>query len=78
MGFNYFRLPKCEGCTCPTDGYPPKGRKYDCAMYWRPGTGTKTGFPRPDGWECPRDSWDKIPNNKLKMAGYPMRRRRRK
>lgn len=47
-------LPYCEDCPCPDDG------KSDCALHWRPQTGTKHGFPiqHEDGslWNCPKDS----------------------
>ena len=51
MGFDYKNLKKCEGCTLFEKG----DDRTNCAIYWRPGTGTKTGFPMENGWECPRD-----------------------
>ena len=54
MGFNYNDLPRCRGCKL----YEIMGmEKVQCSLYWRPGTGTKTGFPDKYGNECPRDSW---------------------
>ena len=57
MGFDYNDLPKCRGCTFPQI---VGMNKFDCAIHWRPGTGTKAGFPTKDGLECPRDSLDKL------------------
>ena len=55
MSYNYNDLPKCRGCELPElFGM----EKYDCAIHWRPGTGTKTGFPDKNGNECPRDACD--------------------
>lgn len=57
MGFDYNNLPKCRDCPVPKMfGID----KLDCAIHWRPGTGTKYGFPTKDGLECPRDSLDKF------------------
>lgn len=57
MGFNYNDLPKCRNCPAPEIlGVD----KVDCAIQWRPGTGTKYGFPTKDGLECPRDSLDEL------------------
>ena len=56
MGFDYNNLPKCRNCPIPElIGVD----KFDCAIHWRPGTGTKFGFPTKDGIECPRDSLEK-------------------
>ena len=62
MGFNYKDLPRCRGCTMPEDLRWDKNGfdRYDCALYWRPGTGTKTGFPMEDGFQCPRDPWERM------------------
>lgn len=55
MGFNYEKLPKCEGCPIFEKG----DDRTRCALHWRPGTGTKAGFPKKDGWECPRSDTEK-------------------
>lgn len=57
MGFDYNNLPKCEGCTFPQ---AVGITRIECALHWRPGTGTKVGFPDENGLECPRDTWDKV------------------
>ena len=55
MSFDYNNLPKCDSCPFPAHiGIS----KLECALHWRPGTGTKFGFPDADGKECPRDSFD--------------------
>lgn len=56
MEFDYENLPKCDGCVIPEK---IGSTKLVCALYWRPGTGTKVGFPDKDGNECPRD-WFEI------------------
>ena len=57
MEFNYNDLPKCRNCSIPEmSGIS----KFDCAIHWRPGTGTKFGFPTKDGLECPRDAHDRL------------------
>lgn len=56
MGFDYNDLPKCRECQIPEMAGVDK---YDCAIHWRPGTGTKFGFPTRDGFECPRDAFEK-------------------
>lgn len=50
--YDYDNLPKCQ--SCPIN--KKREERVKCALYWRPGTGTKAGFPKDDGWECPRDS----------------------
>lgn len=57
MKADYRNLPRCKGC--PLMIKMSEYERFDCAMYWRPGTNTKEGFPLEDGWECPRDSFDK-------------------
>lgn len=53
--YDYENLPKCQGCPI-NEEIDERGK---CALYWRPGTGTKAGLPKDDGWECPRDSASK-------------------
>lgn len=52
MGYDYSNLPKCLDCPMPNN----VEERTECALHWRPGTGTKEGFPKEDGWECPKDS----------------------
>lgn len=54
--FDYENLPKCHGCPLMGEG----DERTRCALYWRPGTGTKRGFPTEDGWECPRSDEAKL------------------
>ena len=54
-GFDYDKLTKCKDCEYPAS----KMAKQQCSLQWRPGTGTKTGFPTEDGWECPRDTCER-------------------
>lgn len=63
MGFNYEKLPKCEGCPIFEKG----DDRTRCALHWRPGTGTKAGFPKKDGWECPRDNVKNSNTDKIGM-----------
>ena len=58
-GYDYTNLPYCADCPFPDD----LEDKTKCALYWRPETGTKTGFPTEDGWNCPKDgllAWTKV------------------
>ena len=51
-GYDYTNLPYCADCPLPDN----LEDKTECALYWRPETGTKTGSPMEDGWNCPKDS----------------------
>ena len=53
MGYDYTDLPYCRDCKIPME----QEERYECALHWRPQTGTKTGFPMKDGWNCPKDSF---------------------
>lgn len=46
---------KCLDCILPKS----LEEKQMCGLHWRPGSGTKVGFPV-DGWECPKDTLIKI------------------
>ena len=50
-GYDYTNLPYCADCPLPDN----LEDKTECALHWRPETGTKTGFPMEDGWNCPKD-----------------------
>ena len=50
-GYDYTNLPYCADCPYPDN----LEEKTECALHWRPETGTKTGFPTEDGWNCPKD-----------------------
>lgn len=55
MGEKIKRLPYCEDCFLPmTDD-----ERCGCMTHWRPQTGTKTGFPTEDGWNCPKDTFNR-------------------
>lgn len=64
MGYDYSNLPYCRDCKLPMS----KGERYGCAIYWRPQTGTKVGFPTDDGWNCPKDSFTEEQIAELKDA----------
>lgn len=47
----------CEDCPI---SFQSAKDKCGCGYHWRPKTGTKAGFPRPDGWNCPRDTFERL------------------
>lgn len=55
MGYDYTDLPYCRDCKLTVS----QDEKFECAVYWRPQTGTKTGFPTEDGWNCPKDTFNR-------------------
>ncbi len=74
MGFDYTDLPKCRECILFKD---PKG-KFECAIHWRPGTGTKAGLPKEDGWECPMDSFEQLEYELNERSNHDRKRKIRK
>lgn len=55
MGYDYTDFPYCRDCKLTVS----QDEKIECAVYWRPQTGTKTGFPTEDGWNCPKDTFNR-------------------
>lgn len=47
----------CEDCPI---SFQSAKDKCVCGYHWRPKTGTKVGFPRSDGWNCPRDTFERL------------------
>lgn len=48
---NYSDLSYCKDCPYP---FKNDKEKEQCALHWRPQTGTKVGFPTEDG-DCPKN-----------------------
>ena len=49
--------PYCD--DCPIEFTSDDAKKL-CGLHWRPQSGTKTGFPDKDGWNCPKDSYTEL------------------
>lgn len=70
----YENFPYCKDCPNKEEN------KTVCAEYWRPGTGTKEGFPikQADGtlWNCPKDTVlkykDTLIVDEFKEIGKPL------